>query len=96
VIRLRISDLRAETDALSAQLEVRREQLHRLMPCVAERRWPAPWPAAALLDDPEAAIDLPEALQAETAVQTPRYKIACVETSLSSLKRRSLTNAAGD
>jgi hypothetical protein len=47
----------------TAQLAERRGRLNALMPCVAERRWPVPWPAeaAALLDDPEAALTLDEA-----------------------------------
>jgi len=66
--RWRIGDLRAGMDQLTEHLKARRSEITTLMPCVAERRWPVPWPAAAaaLLDDPEAALDLAEALPAET------------------------------
>lgn len=58
VIKLHVSELRSEIDGLNAQLAERRDRLNRLMPTLAERRWPVPWPAEAeaLLTDPEGAL----------------------------------------
>jgi hypothetical protein len=60
VTRLRIRDLQAQTDVLAEQLASRRERLTALLPCLVERRWAVKWPAeaAALLQDPEADLDL--------------------------------------
>lgn len=62
VVKLRISELRAEMDQLEQQLADRRKRLNALRPCIDERPWSVPWPAnaAALLDDPEAALDIAE------------------------------------
>lgn len=44
----------------SPSVAERRDRLNALIPCLSERRWEVPWPAeaAALLQDPEAALDL--------------------------------------
>jgi hypothetical protein len=59
VIRLRVSELKAEMDALNDWLEDPRGHFHGLMPTHTDRRWAVPWPAAAaLLHNPEAALDV--------------------------------------
>jgi hypothetical protein len=78
VIRLRISALKAEIDALNARAEDLHGQLNGLMPTLYERRWEVPWPpaAAALLHDPEAYLDLEAAELTVLGVQchTGRYR----------------------
>jgi hypothetical protein len=59
VVRLRVSEMRTKIDRLAEQMAELRGQLNSLMPCVAERPWPVAWPTAALLHDPEAAVDGP-------------------------------------
>lgn len=45
VIRLRVSELQAEIGELNAQLEAAKARINRLLPTLADRRWPVPWPA---------------------------------------------------
>jgi hypothetical protein len=63
VIRQRVSELHGEIGALVAKTEAMRAEMNGLLPTLADRRWEVRWPAAAaaLLTDPEAALDrLPE------------------------------------
>jgi hypothetical protein len=62
VIRLRVSERRAEINRLTERLEELRGELNRLLPTLSERPWPVAWPAAAaaLLSDPEAVLDIAE------------------------------------
>jgi hypothetical protein len=65
VIRLRVSELRAEIDGLVAKAEELRGHLNGLMPTLYDRPWPVA--AEALLHDPEAGIDRGEALPDEAS-----------------------------
>jgi hypothetical protein len=47
VSELQVSEPQAEIDAFHEQLSERRDWLNALKPCVAQRPWPVPWPAAA-------------------------------------------------
>jgi hypothetical protein len=80
VIRLRVFELRAEIDALTAQSEARRGELNGLLPCLADRRWPAA--AAALLHYPEATS------MRRRPRPKPRHKNPCVGGSVPPLGTR--------